>query len=399
MIILVNFIGVVVTAVLFNYVIKQYTAKINHVSIFTGIWFSLIILSQFLDEIYTPEIETIILYYIVLIVFLLSSKINLNRVNTRSQNYSLHKIKLIVYLLFILTLIANITLIIFLVNTNFAFDQWYTLRSGENRNLITGDNFLYNAFGRLYYLYIPLLIFLLKNNQISKKIFIIIIGLSFFLTSLNFTRAPIIQLAIITYVSYLYIYKVKVSIFKLLLIALSFLGVYIFVQIILNEYNEASNNVLEDIELYIFGGFKSYELIINDIYLDSYEKNSTLYSLDFLNYILSKLGIIDSYPSYVRNYNLALNTNVYTFLDALTLDFGLVGAVISGFIYGYIPKKMYKIYLNKNTLFSITMYSLLCYYSFMIFMNNELIRISFFLYLIEMLLIESFIRNGRTKNY
>lgn len=399
MITLVNLVGVIITALLYSIVIKQYTIKINHVSIFTSIWFSLIIFSQLIDEIYTPEIQTIILYYIVLFVFLLSSIININQRNTISQNYNIQKVKFVVYLLFVLTLIANLTLIVFLANKNFAFDQWYTLRSGEKRNIITGDSFLYNAFGRLYYLYIPLLIFLFKQKQISKKFFIIIVSLSFFLTLLNFTRAPIIQLSIITYVSYLYIYRVKVSILKLLLIALSLLGVYIFVQIILNEYNNASNNVFEDIKLYIFGGFKSYELIINDLYVDSYENNSSMYSLDFLNYILSKLSIIDKYPSYVRNYNLSLNTNVYTFLDAFTLDFGIIGAIITAFLYGFIPKKIYKIYILKNTLFSTTIYSLLCYYSFMIFMNNELIRINFLLYFIEMLLIENFIRNGRIKNY
>mgnify|MGYP001023251797 CR=1 FL=1 len=397
MITLVNLVGVIITALLYSIVIKQYTIKINHVSIFTSIWFSLIIFSQLIDEIYTPEIQTIILYYIVLFVFLLSSIININQRNTISQNYNIQKVKFVVYLLFVLTLIANLTLIVFLANKNFAFDQWYTLRSGEKRNIITGDSFLYNAFGRLYYLYIPLLIFLFKQKQISKKFFIIIVSLSFFLTLLNFTRAPIIQLSIITYVSYLYIYRVKVSILKLLLIALSLLGVYIFVQIILNEYNNASNNVFEDIKLYIFGGFKSYELIINDLYVDSYENNSSMYSLDFLNYILSKLSIIDKYPSYVRNYNLSLNTNVYTFLDAFTLDFGIIGAIITAFLYGFIPKKIYKIYILKNTLFSTTIYSLLCYYSFMIFMNNELIRINFLLYFIEMLLIENFIRNGRIK--
>ena len=149
-----------------------------------------------------------------------------------------------------------------------------------------------------------------------------------------------------------------------------------------------------DLPLYVFGGVGAYQNLLNGGYYKYGDFDSQYYSLDFINYILKTFGFIDSYPDLVREYDPIVITNVYTYLDGFTLDFGILGAFIGSLLIGFFSKIVYLNYLKKESIFNLILYSSFCYYASFIFMNNEYIRFSVILLIIKIIVLSYILKFG-----
>ncbi len=87
-------------------------------------------------------------------------------------------------------------------------------------------------------------------------------------------------------------------------------------------------------------------------------------------------------------------TNVYTYLDAFTLDFGMGGALFAALTLGWLAAALHR------RAFRLQSIPVVCYYAFinyaiaMSFMNHEMIRINAFLLAIELWLIHHLLKPG-----
>ncbi|GAB3930271.1 hypothetical protein GCM10028804_39820 [Larkinella terrae] len=153
-----------------------------------------------------------------------------------------------------------------------------------------------------------------------------------------------------------------------------------------------NEQLLENVKLYVFGGVKAYEMILSGRYSDLSFYDIGLYSTDFFNYTLKKMGLVERYPSLIREYTYAPPTNVYTYLDALTLDFGVIGAILSALILGTIAAYVHKKAHSTNDILYISYYCFINYAIAISFMNNELIRINGFILIAELVIIRMVIQ-------
>jgi len=158
------------------------------------------------------------------------------------------------------------------------------------------------------------------------------------------------------------------------------------------SFGYANETLYQIIKTYVWGGAKAYESILNGQYTGYRLHENNTYSLDFLNYTAHKLGFISSYPSLVREYaNGPIYTNVYTYLDAFTLDFGIFGALLCAFLLGWLAAFLHRKAYQSQSITIVTYYAFVNYAIAISFMNHELIRINAFLLAGEVWLIHKLI--------
>jgi oligosaccharide repeat unit polymerase len=145
--------------------------------------------------------------------------------------------------------------------------------------------------------------------------------------------------------------------------------------------------------LYLFGGVTAIEELFKGATIAEPAKHFFLYSFDFIFYILLKIGLISEYPSYLRDYVFISDdtTNVYTFLDCFFLDAGYLGVFIGVFFLSTICSLLYIFFKRQKNILSFQLYLLLFTNLSMCFMNNEFIRISFFINVFEIILFNKII--------
>jgi oligosaccharide repeat unit polymerase len=273
--------------------------------------------------------------------------------------------------------------------------QWAAVRSEQTFAEATSENIFYTLFARNYSIYMPIAIFLFIKGELSKKVFYSIFIYGLLTSIINFSRGPLLEFVLVSFVSYVLIKQsFKIPILKIILVIIVFIFIFIFSQSVLFSLNDYSVfDASYQIKMYLFGGVNNYQLILDGLYPDKTAYSSPFYSFDFINYILKRLSLIDSYPEQVRAFNNFIDgSNVYTYLDAFTLDFGIIGAFIGSFFIGYFSKKVYFKYDNNKSIVSLIIYSIICYFAVMSFINNEYIRFSFLLFIIKIYIIELIIR-------
>jgi len=232
-----------------------------------------------------------------------------------------------------------------------------------------------------YILYIPLVIIMYKNRYISKSGVILVHIVAITLSLSNFTRAPVLNVIITSWVSLLLVYseRVKSILFRGVFAILLSVVFFIFMESTISFVAQSEKDSISDLVAPYFGGpVKAYETILLNKHPFT---DQGFYSLDMINYILKKLGILSEYPDLVKNYvYIPFPTNMYTFLDTYTLDFGVLGAIIGTFLTGFIIAYV-QIRALKGSYLAITAYGLLMYYLVMSPFNNEFIRFNFIMYL------------------
>ena len=275
--------------------------------------------------------------------------------------------------------------------------SWVSMRVTHIYDNVLSNNIFFTLFARNHALFIPISFYLFKKEAIKKITLYLVIIYGLVTSAIYFTRAPILEFIIICVISYIYTFDINVTkkfLSNLGIIIILFISVFVLSQSLLKG---SFDNSINDTKIYFLSGINDLQLIIKGDYPLSVFNDSRFYSFDFLNYILEKLQIIDTYPSLVREYSPFIESNVYTYLDSFILDFGIAGSLIGSAVIGTIGKKAYFSLVREKTLFRIIVYSILCYYSVMIFMNNEFIRFSFLLLLIKALIVEYYISRTTLK--
>ncbi|WP_418263905.1 O-antigen polymerase [Flavobacterium faecale] len=353
---------------------KVYSSLVNHFTIFGFVWPFITVGTQ-LAYPKQVAIEVVIFYYICWFAYIFGSSLfkhNFSKViEISSTTYS--RIKILIIFLFLFCIISNWELLSLILNIGNLL-AWAALRK-ENGFEDLDSNIFFTLFQRVYLVFIPLGIFLFKNQKISKIFLSVLIFSGFIFSILKFTRAPILNLFIVLLVSYVYIYKKKLPLFSIMVSVLIIFLIFGGSMLILTK-DSSGYNLVDDINLYLFGGQVAYQDFFDGSYIDNMRYDINNYSLDFVNYILKKVGFIDTYPSYVREYtnNPIVITNIYTFLDAFTYDLGIVGALIGAFVMGLFSDYSYRIYNSRRNIFALVFYGYICYFNCFVFANNEFIR-------------------------
>lgn len=383
MIIFINIVLSVIGLSILKWRLKSYSSYVNHLAIFGFVWLFITVFSQ----VFYPKLmnfETTLIFYGAWYGYIIGSSIIKHKIMSvdsfanLDNKYSIN-LKTVAYILIILGLIANYDLLQKVVFNFSSFNAWASLRKGNEFETIDESSIFKALFQRSYLIYIPIFILLFRNKKTSRLVLIAVIMVGIIISTLRFTRAPFLQLIITILVSYIYVYRERLPIKTILIGIFSVFTIFAISSFFLLGIGGSTENVLDEVKLYLFGGQVAYQDILEHKYLDNYQYDVKVYSLDFINYILKKLGFIEKYPSYVREWSRTLTTNTYTYLDSYTLDLGIFGAISGSFLTGLFSDYAYYILNKKQNIFNIAFYGYICYFNAFVFANNEFIRFSILL--------------------
>lgn len=372
--------------ILINKSQKRYVSYVNHLSIFGFVWPFITIGTQ-LAYPGALSIEVVILYYFCWLFYIFGSSLLRHKSynNDGMDSVSIPRIKVLIVFLVIFNIISNWEIFKLILSTQNLL-AWAALRK-ENGFENLESNIFFTLFQRAYLVYIPLGIFLYKNNKITKKFLISLIFLGVVFSSLKFTRAPILNLFIVLLISYVYIYRKKLPVFSIVLsiiiVFIAFGGSVLILKEGANDYK-----IFDDVKLYLFSGQVAYQDFLDGKYIDNMKYDVNNYSLDFINYILKKIGLIETYPSYVRDYSTRFGvfTNIYTYLDTFTYDLGVIGGLLGSFFIGFFSDYVYHLFIKRRNIFVLIFYGYICYYNCFVFANNEFVRFAVLLTAVSLFL-------------
>ena len=400
----VNTIFVTIILTLYLGVLNRIKKQKIHLYIYTTVWALLVFGNQIIGPPYLVSIETLVVVYLAWITFYFGSicvylyYANEKNGADREVVYSATRLKTALYLLIVLSILANYFYFQNAASKLQGLANLAMLRSSEAREVLTESNMFFNLFGRSYNIYIPMAFLLFNKKKLSPYILAIIVIIALATSASTFTRAPILNVLICVLVSVVLSGK-KIRLNALTAsFALGFVGLLYYLtneintKLSLVKVKNADELFVNTVYVYIFGGIRAYQDILEGQYIDHQEKyyDAHAYSLDFLHYFLKRLGFIEEYPRLIREYmrGADIPTNVYTYLDCFTLDLGIAGALIGSFLLGIITTYIAVQAQFKRTITMTTMYCFCCFGLAIIFMNNEFIRNTVFLMLIPLAFVE-----------
>lgn len=397
-----GFLLIVVNAImlLLNFGLLRLNARFSKFSLFdtanafTLFWICLILGAQLSFNGSITAIVLVLLYVIPILFNLIQLLIRVLVINQAQYNiqplehFNLSRINNITTLLFILCLIANL---------GYIYTQYYQkgiavvaleqIRSSNFRNDTEEPNLFFNLFGRIYLLLIPWFYYLHVQNKMHLSRLILLVSISLLLSGIHLTRAPILIVGITIVLCNAYFLKAtiakKANAVLLILTLLLFTGLTLIIDAGLVE----SNPFIDTAKLYLFGGISAFQKLVQGAQIKDALFPNHLYSLDFVYYIEKKLGFIQQYPTYIRPYVDfgGKSTNVYTFLDCFYLDWGLLGVLLGSSVLFVVIALLNQLAKSTGKMLFFQLH-LLCFSNLMMcFMNNEFIRISFYIMVCEAL--------------
>ncbi|RCR68359.1 oligosaccharide repeat unit polymerase [Larkinella punicea] len=378
------------------YIIKRRVSNTGYVEIYSLLWFVLIIGSQFSGPIYSIKPITLFVLYGAWILFLIPSFFVQKNIKYTTVVFAprKNKLKVVLFILVFTSLLVNIvSLYTLLGGVNFFKLGLIALRVEGRQLLDEQSTVFYQLFAKCFIIYIPLAMLGYKERIISKLTLLMVCFIGLFTCVVTLTRAPILSWAITILTSSSIYFKFSGKNYYLTIIYL--VSPIVIVTLLVTGIDE---ELLNTVKLYLFGGVKAYETILNGDYPDKSFYDINLYSIDFISYIFKKIGLIERYPPLIREYTYIPHTNVYTYLDAATLDLGVAGVFFSAISFGAIAAYIHN---KANATKDIVYVSYYCFINYAIaisFMNNELIRINGFILIFELLIIRMFIRTNHLKN-
>lgn len=216
---------------------------------------------------------------------------------------------------------------------------------------------IYGGYGKLGY-FVPLcyailnfiIIIYVTQPQHRNKIkyqTIIIIMMSIWLSILTTGRGFVLQLLTIIFCSvYLYNQNKRKLNKYLMILVIIFLIIFIIYTLILRSENisgmsleETINYLINSISVYISGSLPAFNCFIsNNIELD-YGLNT----FRTINSMLNSLGYDFQVVNLVKEFTTGKQiTNIYTVYEPYIRDFGVLGAFLFQFIFGFIHGNLYK---------------------------------------------------------
>jgi oligosaccharide repeat unit polymerase len=381
--VVVNLLGFTIAVVLLWRITKVTGNALTYAHLFSIVWGGTLLLSQLaLEGAVSPQISTLLVLFAAWWAFLLGGLV----LSTRPDRNLAVKVEigriravLIVVLLLALQWIAIIYEIDqFRIGAVSNLDEllsiYPALRASNTLSSVVLPWYL-NLWRWGYVLYMPLALFLRSRQLISNRFLAVISVFAFSSTLIHFTRAPIVQLFVICLVCWLVLFKARYTT-AILMLGISAAVVLIFFSVtqsaLLTLDRSGQTSLAESFISYFGLSPKAYEFILQGHYP---EIANGLYSLEPVNFLLYKLQVLDNYPGLIRPFlYLPYPTNLYTYLDAFTLDFGLWGALLGSFFLGALTAWFYRRVTSKPSPFNLIIYSYLVYCCILAPANNEFIR-------------------------
>jgi oligosaccharide repeat unit polymerase len=381
--VVVNLLGFTIAVALLWRITKNTGNVLTYAHLFSIVWGGTLLLSQVaLDGAVSPQISTLLVLFAAWWAFLLGGLV----LSTRPDRNLEVKVRVgqiravsIVVLLLVLQWIAILYEIDqFQIGAVSNLDEllsiYPVLRISNTLSSVAIPWYL-NLWRWGYVLYMPLAIFLRSRHLISNRLLAVISLFAFISTLIHFTRAPIVQLFVICLVCWLVLFKVRhtTAILIVGILAAAIIVIFGITQSTLLAINQSGQITLAESFLSYFGlSPKAYEFILQGHYP---ELANGLYSLEPVNFLLYKLELLNNYPGLIRpTLYLPYPTNLYTYLDAFTLDFGWLGALLGSFFLGALTAWFYRRVTSRPSPFNLIIYSYLVYCCIMAPANNEFIR-------------------------
>ena len=240
-----------------------------------------------------------------------------------------------------------------------------------------GSTFSLSIWRWDYVFYVPLALLLHSRAQLSGRSLTAIYAWATLLSTAKFTRAPLIGLAVISFISWIILYSPTRRAKLLLGATLAILCPIVFLVSQASLLLSAQSfrwTPAESLYGYIGGSPLAYETLLKGEYP---RVEGVIYSAEWLNYTLFKLSLIHNYAGLTRPYPaIPIDTNLYTYLDVFTLDFGVPGALAGSFLVGGFVGWSYRRLARRLSYANLTVYCYLAYCCVMALANNEFIRIN-----------------------
>lgn len=242
---------------------------------------------------------------------------------------------------------------------------------------VGGGTFSLSIWRWDYVFYVPLALLLHVRRQLSGRSLTAIYLWAVLLSVAKFTRAPLVGLAVVSFIAWIILYRPTRRTTLILGAALASLGLTVFLltqtSLVLSAQS-ARWSPTESLYGYLGGSPLAYETLLKGQYPRA---EGVLYSAEWFNYTLFKLSLIENYAGLSRPYPIMpLDTNLYTYLDVFTLDAGVPGALTGSFLVGALVAWSYKRMARRPSYANLTVYCYLSYCCVMAVANNEFIRIN-----------------------
>lgn len=395
---------------LINRVVRDPWNYVNVFSIFYAVAIAggQISFAIILEGKYLPSEETLAILFLAWWAFLGGSLLKLNGVTPIGKITKITKIKKsnswrVLFFLIFANLIYNLAIL----HVSGAYDVFVHGGVGlvdalaSTRIANSGDpskghvGWYFELWHTAYLYYVPLSLYMRRMGYVSKKFVVIVVLLGVFSSLILFSRIQLLMLLVVTFVSWTILFRPSPRV-VLMRVAAVFLAAFLLffaMQIFIsnNEVLQSTSTLSERVITYAFGPILAYQELLRGGY-DEANPRGALYSLQAMYYFAGKLGLLDAseYPVGYREYVFdPFPTNVYTFLDAFTLDFGPVGAVVGAFLLGVFVATVYRRLCSAVGFSTLLMYALCVYGSSVAMLTNTFIQHVFFIQIATILGIQA----------
>lgn len=354
-----------------------------HLTVFSVAWGLNIAASQLIvDEESRPAAETLVIVYLAWWAFLVgglvSEAIRVKRHGVEFT-FSPSRAKVLLIVLILLQAIA-VAYEMKAVGVSDLRNLASQLSGARNRGefLMLQMPPIVRDFRWAFVFYIPIAFLLYAKREIRLYALLTVFAWGLVSSFLHFTRAPVLLTCITVFVCWAAVYprfkRLQAISATCLVAALAITGAAMEFQLRAARRTNVDLDLQTSAASYLGGSIKAYE----DILKGDFDRTPGWYSLDFLNMPLSRLGIVKEYPDLIRPYMPGpLQTNLYTYLDAFTLDLGPIMAILITLVLGFASGKLYDDVRRRPDVANLAIYSYVVYACAMSIANNEIIRFSF----------------------
>ncbi len=379
-----NLIGLAVALVLLAILIRKTGDPISFATFFSIAWGVNLLVSQAQpSSISRPTLETTLILYLAWWLFLLGAILWISKDWRPKPSSSPINRPNGITAIVILILLQTAAIIYEVEASGLGLGEYIGSFTGGYTSLrLTGElrtidlPWFLEIWRWVFVAYVPLAFCMRRQNLISRSFLGLVLVLALVSTLLRVTRAPILQVAVSVFVSWITLYRPNLraaaaaATIVLVVFGVFFLQVQSSLIILdpLSEYQAAT----ESLYSYVGGPAKAFDLLLRGYYP---EVPNGVYSLESITFVLEKLKLYDGRPDLVRPYvYVPYPTNVYTFLDAYALDLGVVGIIGGSLLTGMVVGWSYLRLRRKLSAQNLIVYSYLAYCCVMTPMNNEFIR-------------------------
>jgi oligosaccharide repeat unit polymerase len=234
--------------------------------------------------------------------------------------------------------------------------------------------------------YLPLAFLLYKAEALRLRSLIMVTVWALGSALLKFTRAPALNVVTLCAVGMWVVWRYDGGAWRaawrrlaVIVVVLAGFGVlFVGMEISLARRATASSPMPAEVLLpYIGGPLRAYQDVLQS---GDWWRSGRVYSLDSVDFLAFKLGLKPQYEGQIRpEIRFGTLTNLYTYLDAFTLDAGVPGALAGSLALGAGVGWLFFLARSKGSYWSVVMYGYAAYGCFMAGANNEFIRFNFFL--------------------